>query len=64
MRSFQLIRYGRRTTPINHELTQSIKNSFNSTSLSKRRASISVFPNEQYRDVQQSDGNDKSFRHR
>jgi len=64
MRSFQVMRHGRRTISVNHDISQSMRDLFYFTSLSKRRNSMSLFPNQQYRDVQLSNGNDKVFRHR
>jgi hypothetical protein len=53
MRSFQVMRYGRRTTPTTNELTQSI---IQSTSL--RRSSIFVFNNQSRQNSIQFDDND------
>jgi hypothetical protein len=53
MRSFQVMRYGRRTTPTTNELTQSI---IQSTSL--RRSSIFLFNNQSRQNSIQFDDND------
>ncbi len=53
MRSFQVMRYGRRTTPTTNELTQSI---IQSTSL--RQSSMFVFNNQSRQNSIQFDDND------
>jgi hypothetical protein len=61
MRSFQVMRYGRRTTPTSTELSQSVTRSPSYTSLLTRRSSMSTPANEQNQDLQSLNKNDKSF---
>jgi hypothetical protein len=57
MRPFQVMRFRRRHTLYNSELTPPMSSSFNFTSLPNRRSSVSLFTNEQSQ-------HDKSFLHR
>ncbi len=60
MRSLKFMRYGRRPTLTNPELTPTMSNSFSFISILKRQNSTSSSPNEHYQDVD----NDTLFRHR
>jgi len=57
MRSFQVMRYGRRTTPPVNELTQSIIQSNSLISARKRRSSMFTYDNEYHRNSIQNDEN-------
>jgi hypothetical protein len=58
MRSFQVMRYGRRTTPTANEIAQSISQSSNLTSARKRRNSMVVFDKEHHQNLIEYDKND------
>jgi hypothetical protein len=61
MRSFQVMRIGRRATPTTTELAQSIIQSNNSNSVRKRRSSMFVYDKELRQNLIQCDNN-KDFR--
>ncbi len=64
MRSFQVMRYGRRTTPTANELAQSIIQSNSLTSARKRRSSMFIYDSEDHRNSIQNDKNDDLTVHR
>jgi len=64
MRSVKIMRYGRRPTLTNAELTPTMSNSFSFTSIPRRQSSTSSSPNDQYQDVQPSNDDDTLFRQR
>ena len=58
MRSFQVMRYGRRTTPTTNELAQSIIQSNNSTPTPRRQSTAFIFDHTQRQNSIQYDEND------
>jgi len=64
MRSFQVLRYGRRAIPTTNELAQSIIPSNNLTPCRKRRNSIFIFDHEHRQNSIQNDRNDDLNVHR
>ncbi|CAF1024335.1 unnamed protein product [Adineta steineri] len=54
MRSFQVMRYGRRPTATNVDLAQSVNQFLSLTSLSKHRISMSSITNKEHRGLQLS----------
>jgi hypothetical protein len=64
MRSFQVMRYGRRATSTSNELAQSIIRSSSSTPIRKRRNSMFAFDNKLQQNSIQYDNNDDIIVHR
>jgi hypothetical protein len=58
MRAFQVMRYGRRTSPITNKLTPSFIRSNSSTPVLKHRSSMFISGNQHRRNSIQSDCND------
>jgi len=64
MRSFQVMRNGRRPTLTNHDLAPPMRTSYSLQCLSNRQNSILSYPHEQNRDIQLSNDNNNLFRER